>query len=209
MDEMCLGATVPGRVGRGCEKAPLLVAAEAAGPGGPGRCSARVASDVTAGSYREFCRLHVGVLARVRFDGFLPIGCALASWPRAEAGRTPSGGSPGTWLRLAHKVISNLRAYVQGTYHGLSATRLQGAVDEFCWRYSHRAPGGPGIASELLGDAVRGHTPRAELLSSTFAAQGPGGRIRNARREKRENEEWVARATAKAIGERAADYASR
>lgn len=208
VDETYLGAPVPGRAGRGCGKVPLLVAVEAAGPGGPGRCSVRVASDVTAGSYREFCRLHVGALARVRFDGFLPIGCALASWPRAEAGRTPSGGSPGTWLRLAHKVISNLRAYVQGTYHGLPAARLQGAVDEFCWRYSHRSPGGPGIASELLGEAARGHVPREELLSSTFAAQGPGRRIRNRGRERLENEEWVRRAVAEATKERMANYAS-
>lgn len=206
---MYLGATVPGRTGRGCAKVPLLVAVEAGGPGGPGRCSVRVASDVTAGSYREFLRARVGVLARVRFDGFLPIGCAVAGWPRAEAGRSPSGGAPGTWLRLAHKLVSNLRAYVQGTYHGLSATRLQGFVDEFCWRYSHRAPGGPGIASELLGEAARGHVPRDELLSSTFAAQGPGRRFRNARREKRENEEWVAAAIAEATRERMANYAPR
>lgn len=206
---MYLGATVPGRVGRGCGKAPLLVAVEAGGPGGPGRCSVGVASDVTAGSYREFLRARVGVLARVRFDGFPPIGRAVVSWPRAGAGRSPSGGAPGTWLRLAHKVISNLCAYVQGTCHGLSATRLQGAVDEFCWRYSHRAPGGPGIASELLGEAARGHVPRAELLSSTFSAQGPGRRLRNARREKRENEEWVAAAIAEATRERMTNYATR
>lgn len=206
---MYLGATVPGRTGRGCAKAPLLVAVEAGGPQGPGRCSVRVASDVTAGSYREFLRARVSVLARVRFDGFLPIGCAVAGWPRAEAGRSPSGGAPGTWLRLAHKLVSNLRAYVQGTYHGLSATRLQGFVDEFCWRYSHRAPGGPGIASELLGEAARGHVPRDELLSTAFAAQGPGRRFRNAGRERRENEEWVASAVAEATRERMANYASR
>ncbi|WP_072369829.1 transposase [Thermophilibacter mediterraneus] len=206
---MYLGATVAGRVGRGCEKVPLLVAVEAPGPRGPGRCSVRVASDVTAGSYREFLRARVSVLARVRFDGFLPIGCAVASWPRAEAGRSPSGGAPGTWLRLAHKVISNLRAYAQGTYHGLSRTRTQGFVDEFCWRYSHRAPGGPGIASELLGEAARGHVPRADLLSSTFSAQGPGRRFRNAGRERRENEEWVAAAIAEAAKERMANYAAR
>ena len=202
-------ASMTGRVGRGCGKAPLLVAVEAGGPGGPGRCSVGVASDVTAGSYREFLRARVGVLARVRFDGFPPIGRAVESWPRAGAGRSPSGGAPGTWLRLAHKVISNLRAYVQGTCHGLSATRLQGAVDKFCWRYSHRAPGGPGIASELLGEAARGHVPRAELLSSTFSAQGPGRRLRNARREKRENEEWVAAAIAEATRERVTNYATR
>lgn len=116
---------------------------------------------------------------------------------------------PGTWLRLAHKAISNLRAYVQETYHGLSAKRLQGFVDEFCWRYSHRAPGGPGIASELLGEEARGHVPRDELLSSTFAAQGPGRRLRNAGRERRENEEWVASAISEATKERMANYAAR
>lgn len=183
---------------------PLLVAVEHDGPEGPGRCSARVASDVTAGSYREFRRLHVGVLSRVRFDGYLPISCALASWPHAEAGRTPSAGEAGTWLRLAHKVVSNLRAYVQGTYHGLSAMRLQGAVDEFCWRYSHRAPG---IASALLAEAARGHTPRAELLSSTFAAQGPGRKFRNRGDERRDNEAWVRETVVEATKERMANYA--
>ncbi|WP_072371345.1 hypothetical protein [Thermophilibacter mediterraneus] len=106
-------------------------------------------------------------------------------------------------------MISNLRAYAQGTYHGLSRTRTQGFVDEFCWRYSHRAPGGPGIASELLGEAARGHVPRADLLSSTFSAQGPGRRFRNAGRERRENEEWVAAAIAEAAKERMANYAAR
>ena len=115
---MYLGATVPGRTGRGCEKVPLLVAVERAGPDGPGRCSVRVASDVAAGSYREFLRPRMCVLARVRF-------------------------------------------------------------------------------------------PRAELLSSTFAPQGPGRRFRNAGRERRENEAWVAAATAEATKGRVANYASR
>ena len=42
---MYLGATVPGRVGRGCEKVPLLVAVEAAGPGA--RAAARSGSPRT------------------------------------------------------------------------------------------------------------------------------------------------------------------
>lgn len=85
------------------------------------------------------------------------MGRAVAPRPRTEAGRPPSGGAPGKWPRLARKVISSLRACVQGTYHGLSATR----------------------------------------------------RFRNAGREKRENEEWVAAASAEATKERMVNYASR
>ena len=54
-----------------------------------------------------------------------------------------------------------------------------------------------------------GHVPRAELLSSTFAAQGPGRRIRNVGRERRENEAWVREATAAATRERVTNYAAR
>lgn len=61
----------------------------------------------------------------------------------------------------------------------------------------------------LVGEAMRGHVPRAELLSSTFAAQGPGRRIRNVGRERRENEAWVREATAAATRERMTNYAAR
>ena len=209
MDDFYLGARAAGTVGRGTSRQPLIVAVERWAPGGgPGACSVRVVPDCSSGAWRAFCRARVSPLARVDTDGWAAAAPAPDGWPRVAAGpMDPS--SPGSWLRLAHRVISNLKAYVRGTFHGLPATRLQGAVDEFCWRYSHRAPGGPGIASELLGEAARGHVPRAELLSSTFAPQAERGRVPATAAAREENRGWLEAATAAAVRERVADYAAR
>lgn len=209
MDDFYLGARAAGTVGRGTSRQPLIVAVERWAPGGgPGACSVRVVPDCSSGAWRAFCRARVSPLARVDTDGWAAAAAALDGWPRVAAGpMDPS--SPGSWLRLAHRVISNLKAYVQGTFHGLPATRLQGAVDEFCWRYSHRAPGGPGIASELLGEAARGHVPRAELLSSAFAPQAERGRVPATAAAREENRRWLEAATAAAVRGRVANYAAR
>ena len=56
-------------------------------------------------------------------------------------------------LPLVHHVISNFKAHVQGTYHGVTQDRLQSYADEFCWRYNHR---GMNAKFELLlGDLLR------------------------------------------------------
>ena len=41
-------------------------------------------------------------------------------------------------LRWVHTRISNLRAFLQGTYHGLGKKHLQGYFDEFCFRFNRR-----------------------------------------------------------------------
>ena len=41
-------------------------------------------------------------------------------------------------LRWVHTLISNLKAFLQGTYHGLGKKHLQGYFDEFCFRFNRR-----------------------------------------------------------------------
>ena len=41
-------------------------------------------------------------------------------------------------LRWVHTLISNLKAFLQGTYHGLGKKHLQGHFDEFCFRFNRR-----------------------------------------------------------------------
>ena len=38
-------------------------------------------------------------------------------------------------LRWLHKAISNLKAFLLGTYHG-RCTQLQSYLDEFCFRFN-------------------------------------------------------------------------
>ena len=43
-------------------------------------------------------------------------------------------------LRWLHKAISNLKAFLLGTYHG-RCTQLQSYLDEFCFRFNRRKTG--------------------------------------------------------------------
>lgn len=67
-------------------------------------------------------------------------------------------------LKLVHTVISNAKAFIAGTFHGLHRDHLQRYLDEFCYRFNRRrgnssyyrlltacAAGTPATYSELAG----------------------------------------------------------
>lgn len=43
-----------------------------------------------------------------------------------------------TFLKWTHMMISNLKAYILGTYHGLTLRYLQTYLNEFCYRFNRR-----------------------------------------------------------------------
>lgn len=42
-------------------------------------------------------------------------------------------------LRWVHILISNAKAFIAGTYHGLDKGHLQVYLNEFCYRFNRRA----------------------------------------------------------------------
>jgi len=42
------------------------------------------------------------------------------------------------FLKILHNIIGNVKAYIQGTYHGLGPKYLQSYFDEFCFRFNRR-----------------------------------------------------------------------
>lgn len=63
------------------------------------------------------------------------------------------------FLKWLHTVISNAKAFVEGTYHGLGSEYLQTYLDEFCYRFNRRS-----FAKELFGRLLN-----ACLASAPFA----------------------------------------
>lgn len=181
MDDFLLGATVPGRLGRGCEKQPVIVAVERGDASrGPGRARVAVVPSCGSGAYSAFAEASIFPLAHVITDDWNGIRGGLAGWPGLDQRRFDASDDA-CRLPTAHHVISNFKAWVQGTFHGLSRVRLQGAATEFSWRYCHRSGG---QAAALLADACRGHVPIPALLASfgpldappDFKNRGPAGR---------------------------------
>ena len=44
----------------------------------------------------------------------------------------------GEWLPWVHIAIGNLKAFLLGTYHGVSSKYLQEYLNEFCYRFNRR-----------------------------------------------------------------------
>lgn len=62
---------------------------------------------------------------------------------------------PAEFLKWIHTIISNAKAFIMGTYHGLDAKHLQAYLDEFCYRFNRRAKREE-IFSRLLAACVDG-----------------------------------------------------
>jgi ISXO2 transposase-like protein len=54
------------------------------------------------------------------------------------APRFPTSRAPGLTPPRVHRVISNLKSWLQGTHRGVSGTQLQVYLDEFTFRFNRR-----------------------------------------------------------------------
>lgn len=78
-------------------------------------------------------------------------------------------------LARAHRVISNLKTWLQGTYHGVSREQLPVYLDEFAFRHNRR--GGPMAAFRTLLGLTTHHPPttRRQIVDTatpTYSVSG-------------------------------------
>lgn len=139
------GGSGVARPGSGKTDAPVLAAVSAT------RCVLRACSDSNGSSVAEFASAHVGRGQEVRCDGH-GANLALAGGWDVVARNSAADGDSEASLPAVHHVISNFKAWLAGTFHGVSVGRLQAYCDEFSWRYCHRA--GDAFA-DLLAELVR------------------------------------------------------
>ena len=112
-------------------------------------------------------------LPRVLADGWQGARAGLAGLLGPGQGAFDAGDSEAT-LPTCHHVISNFKAFVLDTFHGVSRTRFQGLCDKFAWRYSHRGRGGR--STTLLRRACLSRRAVARDGGRAAAQGAPGGR---------------------------------
>ena len=149
------------------------------------RCGCHSCS-LLASRRKEPCTCHLRLLGRVlpafrrgsrgdraahiRSHGWSGVLGGLKTW-RGLDQRVFDAADDAARLPVVHHVISNFKAPIVGTYHGVTPERLQGYMDEFCWRYNHR--GTKGKFDLLLDDLCAcSKRPKAMLLE-IFATQSP------------------------------------
>jgi len=135
VDDAYLGGKRAGKRGRGAAgKTPVMVGVERrADQSGFG--TVQVVEKIDHAAVKQFAeRIEPG--ATVRSDAY-PALNILGRHCEHEARVTPPEKA-GQWLPKVHMVIGNLKRFLLGTFHGVSATYLQEYIDEFVYRFNRR-----------------------------------------------------------------------
>lgn len=119
------------RPGSGKTDAPVLVAVSGSS------CVIRAVSDSTQGTMEAFASAHVSRNHEVRCDLHGANLALVGGWD-VVAKQSAADGDTEASLPAIHHIISNFKAMLSATHHGVSVKRLQEYGDQFAWRYSHR-----------------------------------------------------------------------
>ena len=92
-----------------------------------------VVEDVTGGTLQQVVDETVAPGSKIECDGYR----SYKNLSGVELDAKKYEPDDPLWL---HKAISNLKAFLLGTYHG-RCTQLQSYLDEFCFRFNRRKTG--------------------------------------------------------------------
>jgi len=138
MDEAFFGAThVGGKRGRGTDKAAVVFGVSMNSKGKPSFMKAKIVETVDGDMISDFAKDYIEVGARIRSDGLTIYRILPGEGYEHEPQVFDQEKSP-DHLKMLHIIISNVKAFISGTYHGLGKTHLQAFIDEFCYRFNRR-----------------------------------------------------------------------
>lgn len=129
------GPTVGKKRGRGTEKAKVFVALSLDERGNPRFLKMRVTQDIKQASVKKFARASFRDGCVIHSDGYRSYIPALEGYDHQHRPYDPNSGL----LHWLHIIVSNAKAFILGTYHGLPKASLQSYLDEFCYRFSRRS----------------------------------------------------------------------
>jgi len=135
VDETYIGGpTRGGRRGRGTEKEIVIVAVERRG-NHAGRIRLRNIKNVKESSLMSFIQDSVEEGSTVITDSFSGYhNLSSYGYFHESIVQTESDSA----LPLAHLIFSNLKAWLEGTFHGVSPKHLQAYLNEFVFRFNRR-----------------------------------------------------------------------
>ena len=137
LDEGYFGSKiVEGKRGRGSGRAKVIVAVSTtADKEHPGFVKMKTVEHFDTNTVSMFVKENLEPECTVQTDG-LNIYNALESSVRLHERYPIIGGAiPLPWV---HTIISNAKAFIIGTYHGLGPDHLQTYLNEYCYRFNRR-----------------------------------------------------------------------
>lgn len=133
MDEAYTGGQISGeKRGRGTSRPPIGVAHSKSSCGRPGFLRIEAIDNLTHEALQKFADKNIAQDSTIECDGWRSYQC-LEGYIIQAKNYSPDDHD----LKWVHTAISNLKAFLLGTYHG-RATDLQSYFYEFCYRYNRR-----------------------------------------------------------------------
>ena len=127
------GPSHNGKRGRGTDKAKIVVAVSKAENGVPLFARMKAVENVQGKTLQEIIDQYFAPNTKVECDGY-------RSYLNLEGVELSAKKYETDDLHWLHKAISNLKAFLLGTYHG-RCTKLQAYLDEYCFRFNRRMTG--------------------------------------------------------------------
>ena len=138
LDDAFFGGTRKGgKRGRGTDKTVVLVGVSLNTQGKPQFVKMSAVENVQGETLKQFAQRNIKTGAFIKSDGYKSYHKLCGAGYAHEGTPFDPDHNP-EHLKWLHIVISNAKAFIQGTYHGLDALHLQSYLNEFCFRFNRR-----------------------------------------------------------------------
>jgi len=136
LDDAFIGGKHKGKRGRGAGgKTPVIIACESRSKKA-GYIAMQAVDSVCFSTVEAFVQKHLLANQTVHTDAY-PALNIINKTQSHEARVTPSE-LVDEWLPWVHIAIGNLKAFLLGTFHGVTGKYLQEYLNEFCYRFNRR-----------------------------------------------------------------------
>ena len=149
MDDAFFGSpSEDGKRGRGTSKTPAIIAVSLNEDGNPNHVKIEVVEKVNGATIAEAAKTMIEPDSVIRTDGLSSYN-SLEKEGYEHQTEIFDPENQREHLRWLHVIVSNLKTFIAGTYHGLGKKHLQRYFDEFCYRFNRRRFGNQ-LFSRLL-----------------------------------------------------------
>ena len=124
--------------GRGTNKSKVIVAVSLTEDSKPMYARMQVVNNFKAKTIEKFAECYIEKGSKIITDGFRSYKSQKIKKDYFVDYDMASADSEDSKLKWLHTVISNAKAFILGTFHGLKADDLQLYLDEFCYRFNRR-----------------------------------------------------------------------
>jgi len=132
-----------GKRGRGTQKAKVVVGLSTNDAGNPEYIKMEVVSNIKGVTLLDFATRQIVEGSAIESDAYRSYQILGSNYDhRPQAFNTIKDPQHLKWL---HIVISNAKAMILGTFHGLESIHLQRYLNEFCYRFNRRKFQGQGF----------------------------------------------------------------